>query len=106
MRLLQLQNLSVLFPGRTLFEDVTWSIFRGEKYGLVGPNGAGKTTLLKMLIGEFEQSSGDIIRSRGLTIGYLPQTSVTHAGRSLFEEAWGGIPDLPAMELEDRKSVV
>ncbi|RQV98472.1 ABC transporter ATP-binding protein [bacterium] len=100
MRLLQLQNLSVLFPGRTLFEDVTWSIFRGEKYGLVGPNGAGKTTLLKMLIGEFEQSSGDIIRSRGLTIGYLPQTSVTHAGRSLFEEAWGGIPDLPAMELE------
>ena len=43
---------------------------------------------------------GSIIRSRGLTIGYLPQTSITHYGRSLFEEAWDGIPDLPEMERE------
>jgi ATP-binding cassette, subfamily F, member 3 len=100
MRLLQLQNLSVHFPGRTLFADVTWPIFRGERYGLVGPNGAGKTTLLKMLIGEFEPSSGEIIRSRGLTFGYLPQTGISHTGRTLFETAWDGIPDLPKMELE------
>ena len=47
MRLLHLDDLSVALPGRTLFDHITWSIFRGERHGLVGPNGAGKTTLLE-----------------------------------------------------------
>jgi ATP-binding cassette subfamily F protein 3 len=100
MRLLHLDSLSVIFPGRTLIENVVWSIFRGERHGLVGANGTGKTTLLRLIVGEAEPSSGVIARTRGLTVGYLPQEGVAQKDRGLFEEAWSGLPDLPQLERE------
>ncbi|HEY3294364.1 MAG TPA: ABC-F family ATP-binding cassette domain-containing protein [bacterium] len=100
MRLLHLSELTVELPGRTLLDHVNWSIFRGERYGLVGPNGAGKTTILRLIAGQNEPSSGTIQRSRDLTVGYLPQDGVAHKGRSLFEEAWSGLPDLPHLQVE------
>ncbi len=100
MRLLHLEDLSVALPGRTLFDHISWSIFRGERHGLVGPNGAGKTTLLKMMVEQFEPTSGSVERRRDLTIGYLPQDGVTHRGRELFAEAWSGLPDLPHLHEE------
>lgn len=100
MRLLQLDSLSVIFPGRTLIENAVWSVFRGERYGLVGANGTGKTTILRLIVGETEPSAGVIARSRGVTIGYLPQEGVAQKDRALFEEAWSGLPDLPRLEKE------
>jgi ATP-binding cassette, subfamily F, member 3 len=100
MRLLHLHRLSVVFPGRTLFDEISWSIFRGERCGLIGANGAGKTTLLKLMLGEQEASSGEIQRVRDLTVGYLPQEGLQHRGRTLFAEAWSGLPDLPHLEKE------
>lgn len=100
MRLLQLQELQVVFPGRTLFKDVTWSIFRGERTGIVGPNGAGKTTLLKLILGSDSPTSGELMRAKNLTIGYLPQQGIAHKGRALFDEAWSGLPDLPRLQQE------
>jgi ATP-binding cassette, subfamily F, member 3 len=97
MRLLHLENITLELPGRTLLDNLTWSIFRGERYGLVGLNGAGKTTLLRLIIGENEPSDGVIQRARDLTMGYLPQDGIQHAGHSLFEEAWSGLPDLPKL---------
>ena len=100
MRLVHFDNVSLILPGRTLFEDVTWSIFRGDRYGLVGPNGAGKTTILRLLVGENEPTIGSIQRARHLTVGYLPQEGITHKGKTLFQETWTGLPDLPALEQE------
>ncbi len=100
MRLVQFDNVDLLFPGRVLFKGVTWSIFRGDRVGLIGPNGAGKTTVLKLLNQDEEPTSGTIHRTRDLTIGYLPQHGILHKGKTLFQEAWNGLPDLPHIELE------
>lgn len=48
MRLVQLEDIGVFFPGRTLFERSDWAVFRGQRVGLVGVNGAGKSTLLRL----------------------------------------------------------
>jgi ATP-binding cassette subfamily F protein 3 len=84
---IQLTELTKSFGDRTLFERVTWQIGDGDRVGLCGPNGAGKTTLLKILAGLDEPDSGGVVKPANLTIGYLPQDGLTHAGRTVFEEA-------------------
>lgn len=59
--------------GEILFSNLNLTIADGDRIGLVAPNGRGKTTLLRALAGEAELSEGEITRSRGLTIGYMPQ---------------------------------
>jgi len=103
MRLLHFRELSLELPGRTLLDHITWSIFRGERYGLVGPNGAGKTTILRLIARQADPSAGGIERCRDLTVGYLPQDGVAHVGHTLFEEAWSGLPDLPHLQIEIEK---
>ncbi|RPH93335.1 ABC transporter ATP-binding protein [candidate division KSB1 bacterium] len=100
MRLIHLDDVAVALPGRILLERVAWSVFRGERYGLVGANGSGKTTLMRLMVGESEPSHGAISRARDLTIGYLPQEGVAQKERELFVEAWNGLPDLPTLEKE------
>ncbi len=70
---LNCQGLSKSFGNRTLFKNLSFSIFSGDRTGFIGPNGAGKTTLLKILAGEESVSEGTISTRRGLKIGYLPQ---------------------------------
>lgn len=100
MRLLHLDNISVILPGKTLIDRAVWSVFRGERFGLVGANGTGKTTLLRLIVGENEPSEGLVHRSRDVTVGYLPQEGVAQKARPLFEEAWSGLPDIPKLEKE------
>jgi ATP-binding cassette subfamily F protein 3 len=97
---IQLSDLSKSFGDRTLIDHVTWQISDGDRVGLCGPNGAGKTTLLKMLAGLDEADSGAIVRPADLTIGYLPQDGLTHAGRSVFEEASSAFQPLLDMKAE------
>ena len=84
--MLQLSSLTKGFGGRILLERVTWQISAGDRVGLCGPNGSGKTTLLRMLAGLDEADSGTIASRSGLTVGYLPQDGLSHAGRSLLDE--------------------
>ena len=84
--MIQLSDITKSFGDRVLLDHVTWQITDGDRVGLCGPNGAGKTTLLKMLAGLDEPDSGEIITPSTLTIGYLPQDGLTHAGRTVFEE--------------------
>ncbi|MGZ6009902.1 MAG: ATP-binding cassette domain-containing protein, partial [Rhizomicrobium sp.] len=56
----------------TIFENVSF-LLDDARTALVGENGAGKSTLLKCLAGEHELSAGQIVRSRGLRVGYVPQ---------------------------------
>jgi ATP-binding cassette subfamily F protein 3 len=96
----QLSSVTKSFGERVLLEDVTWQISTGERVGLCGPNGAGKTTLLKMLAGLDEPDSGTIIKPSALTVGYLPQDGLAHAGRSILDEARAAFADLLSVKLE------
>jgi ATPase subunit of ABC transporter with duplicated ATPase domains len=66
--LLSLNNISMRFGARILFEDVTCSFLTGRRYAISGPNGAGKSTLMKILTGEIEPSKGSITRPKKLGV--------------------------------------
>lgn len=71
--LIQLYQGYKAYGSRELFEKASFALNEGEHVGVIGPNGAGKTTLFKILTGEEELDSGDLIRSNGLRMGYLAQ---------------------------------
>src|SRR5262245_36384390 len=98
--MIQLSELTKTFGDRTLFDHVTWQITDRERVGLCGPNGAGKTTLLKMMAGLDEPDSGGILMPAATTVGYLPQDGLSHAGRTVFEEAATAFADLLAVKAE------
>jgi len=98
--MIQLFDLTKSFGDRTLLDHVTWQIDARERVGLCGPNGAGKTTLLKMMAGLEEPDSGSVLKPSALTAGYLPQDGLTHAGRTVFEEAASAFDELLAIKAE------
>src|SRR5947207_10264374 len=98
--MIQLQDLTKAFGDRVLLEHVTWQITDRERVGLCGPNGAGKTTLLRMMAGLDDRDSGAILKPSAVTVGYLPQDGLTHAGRCVFDEASSAFGDLIAMKHE------
>src|SRR5436309_3121349 len=98
--MIQLQNLTKAFGDRVLLDHVTWQITDWERVGRCGPNGAGKTTLLRMMAGLDEPDSGAVLKPASLTVGYLPQDGLTHAGRTVFEEAASAFSALLAMKDE------
>src|SRR5271156_4735058 len=66
--MLAVNNITMRFGGRILFEDVTTTFMEGRRYAITGPNGAGKSTLMKILTGELEPSKGSITRPKKLGI--------------------------------------
>lgn len=66
-------NLSVQFGGRKLFDEVDIKFTEGNCYGIIGPNGAGKSTFLKVLTGEMESTSGQVIIDKGKRLSFLKQ---------------------------------
>ncbi len=70
-----------------LFKNLTLSISPGDRVGLVAQNGAGKSTLLRCLAGEIEVTHGDIVRSRGTAVGYVPQDVGPDLLHHTFHEA-------------------
>ena len=66
-------NLSVQFGGRKLFDEVDIKFTPGNCYGIIGPNGAGKSTFLKILTGEVDSTSGEVIIDKGKRLSFLKQ---------------------------------
>ncbi len=85
------ENLSKSFGTDVLFKEVNFSLNSGERVGLVGRNGHGKTTLLRLIIGEEQPDTGEILFPRGYQVGYVQQ-HLTFIRRSLIEEACLGLP--------------
>ncbi|MGX8012634.1 ABC-F family ATP-binding cassette domain-containing protein [Mesorhizobium sp. ORM8.1] len=73
MALISLKSLGVAMSA-PLFSNLDLTIGAGDRLGLVAANGRGKSTLLKCLAGEFEPTTGDITRSRGLRVGHVEQS--------------------------------
>ena len=98
--MIQLSGLTKSFADRVLLDNVTWQISDRERVGLCGPNGAGKTTLLKMMAGLEEPDKGGVLKPSGLSVGYLPQDGLSHAGRTVLEEASTAFQPLLDMKAE------
>jgi ATPase subunit of ABC transporter with duplicated ATPase domains len=62
--LIALNNITMRFGPRILFEEVSCTFFAGRRYAISGPNGAGKTTLMRILTGEIEPTKGDVTRPK------------------------------------------
>ncbi|MBT9312292.1 ABC-F family ATP-binding cassette domain-containing protein [Leptothoe kymatousa] len=86
--MLRLENISKVYPTGEVLRDVTWEVKPGNRIGLVGVNGAGKSTQLKIIMGEIEPSSGNVIRPGELHIGYLNQEFEVDPRRTVREEFW------------------
>ena len=71
--MIQVNNVSLKFGKRTLFEDVNIKFTNGNCYGLIGANGSGKSTFLKLLSGEIETTTGEVIVTKGERISVLKQ---------------------------------
>jgi ATP-binding cassette subfamily F protein 3 len=86
--MIALNNISVSFSGKDLFDNISFQINPQDKIGLTGKNGAGKSTLLKIIIGEMSQYSGNVSMPKDIKIGYLPQHLHYSNKRSVFDEAF------------------
>ena len=71
--MISIQNLSVEFSAKSLFENISYVINRRDRIALVGKNGAGKSTMLKIIAGLQSPTSGTVAVPTDTTIGYLPQ---------------------------------
>lgn len=93
-------NLSVLFSGKPLFEDISFMIQARDKVGLTGKNGAGKSTLLKIIAKMQEPTKGTVAIPSGYRIGYLPQEMKHASGKTIFEEAKTAFKEMIDLEGE------
>ncbi|MBD1934934.1 MULTISPECIES: ABC-F family ATP-binding cassette domain-containing protein [Cyanophyceae] len=86
--MLRLEHISKIYPTGEILKDVNWEVKAGDRIGLVGVNGAGKSTQLKIIAGETEPTSGEIIRPASLHIAYLTQEFEVDPTRTVREEFW------------------
>ena len=86
--MLRLEHISKIYPTGEVLKDVTWEVKPGERVGLVGVNGAGKSTQLKIISGEVEATSGEVVRPTSLKIAYLTQEFEVEPTRTVYEEFW------------------
>lgn len=86
--MLRLEHISKIYPTGVVLKDVNWEVKPGDRIGLVGVNGAGKSTQLKIITGEMEPSSGEVIRPASLDIAYLNQEFEVDPNRTVREEFW------------------
>jgi len=98
--MLQLADAGKRFGPKLLFEHANWLITAGERTALVGANGTGKSTLLKTLAGLDTLDYGSLQRTRGMSIGYLPQDGLALSGRTVFDECLSIFDELRSIELE------
>lgn len=84
--MVSIQNLSVEFSAKSLFDNINYVINRKDKIALVGKNGAGKSTMLKIIAGLQKPTSGNVSVPQDTTIGYLPQQMVLNDSLTVVEE--------------------
>jgi len=105
---LRMENVGVVFRDTQILTDVSWGVQTGDRIGLVGQNGAGKTTQLRILAGELEPTTGDVLKSKAdLRVAMLRQEfidelvlerTLTEEFMSVFEEETQILKDLREAE--------
>ena len=87
-KVVEMQDVSFSFGERTLIENFSTTIFRGDRIGLIGANGTGKTTLLKLLLGELQPQAGEVKTGTQLQIAYFDQY------RATLREDWNALENV------------
>ena len=100
MPLISASDLSVSFAELDVFEGISLEVSERARVGIVGPNGQGKTTLLETLVGDIAPRSGSVRRNRGLSIGYVPQTTRHMDAETLGEEVMKAFAEITHIEVE------
>ena len=101
--MINVNNVTLRFGKRTLFENVNIKFTDGNCYGLIGANGAGKSTFLKLLTGEIDTSSGDIIIGKDERISVLEQDHYKYDKEIAINVTMMGNPKLYQVKLEREK---
>jgi ATP-binding cassette subfamily F protein uup len=91
MPILSAQNILLRFGGPPLLDNVSFDIEAGDRICLVGRNGEGKSTLLKILTGEMEANSGDIVKKAGLKVARMIQEIPAHIEGTVRDVVMSGI---------------
>ena len=98
--MISVQNLSVEFSAKSLFDNVSYVINRRDRIALVGKNGAGKSTMLKIIAGLQKPTSGQVAVPQDTTIGYLPQQMKLSDTRTVIEEVREAFSHIDLMTLK------
>jgi ATP-binding cassette subfamily F protein uup len=101
--LLSCQGLSKSYGSKTLFKDLSFGLFKGDKVGLIGPNGSGKSTLLKILAGLETADEGIVAGNRSLRMGYVPQESV-FLDQTLEQIIWDVLEEDHLVSVQDKQT--
>lgn len=107
MILLSAQNISKTYMERKVLNNVSFFLNEGDKVGIIGINGTGKSTLLRILAGAEESDSGDVVRTNGVRISYLPQIPEFEEHGSILEQVMAHLPsDLKEAKEFEAKSIL
>jgi ATP-binding cassette subfamily F protein 3 len=90
--LVVLEDVTLFFGDRMIFDAASLRLGHDDRIGLVGPNGSGKTTLLKIIAGEQEVDDGMLTRAAGTRVGWLPQDLAIAGGRTLIDMILSSVP--------------
>lgn len=91
------QNLTKTVGDKTLFQNIEFTIYEGERAGLIGINGTGKSTLLSIIAGQIEADSMNVDRPNKYRIAYLPQEPTFTSGETVLQAVFAG--DSPILKL-------
>ena len=98
MTLVSLSNVRVDFGATTIVQDVTFTVARGERWGVVGRNGAGKTTIFRVITGEVIPVDGAVAKLPGLKVALLDQQRDYGGAVTVWEAAASGYREVIALE--------
>lgn len=94
MNIINIEHIDKIFGDKVIFHDASLGIQQGDKIGIIGINGTGKSTLLKIIAGEEEPDTGEVIYQNGLKILYLPQNPEFPGEGTLESYALKGDPQI------------
>jgi ATP-binding cassette subfamily F protein uup len=94
MPIMTLNHLDKAFGPQVVLDNVSLSIGRGVRIGLIGRNGEGKSTLLKIMAGMVETDSGEVTLHTGARVAYLPQAPHFEAGQTVFHVVAEGLGEV------------
>ena len=95
--MLRVSDLSKSFADRMLFSGVSFNIESKNRVALIGPNGSGKTTLLDIVAGTTAPDSGEVVKRKNLTIGYLRQDISPFSTRRLLDDMLAASPKITGL---------